>query len=270
MTSVLLKVEGAGNDFLLGVGEWAERIATDPELVRRLCRQHRGIGADGALAMRRLAIDRVELVYRNADGGEATFCANGTRCAARVAVDRLGCRPSLRLLTGAGEIPAVVHGDRVTLRLPPPGDSPRDLALGADWTTWRGSLLVVGVPHLVVPVADLAGLDVDRVGRQLRGHPDLGAAGANVTFVASAALDAGADIALRTFERGVEAETLCCGTGVAAAAVVEMARTGSGSVSCRVASGDRLEVRALGAPPGSSLELTGPATIVAEVIPLER
>jgi len=95
--SEIYKLEGAGNDFVLGVGAWAGRLDSEPDLVRRLCDRRRGIGADGTLALEAVATDRVRLGYRNADGGEAVFCANGTRCAARAAVELLPMAPAVPL-----------------------------------------------------------------------------------------------------------------------------------------------------------------------------
>ena len=116
----LLKAEASGNDFLAGTGAWARRLAEDPALVRRLCRRRLGIGADGALALFREGPDTVRLVYRNADGSEAAFCANGTRAAARIAVERLGLEPRLVVRTARGAVPAAVTGAAVSLELGPP------------------------------------------------------------------------------------------------------------------------------------------------------
>ena len=121
-TGALWKMEGAGNDFLLGAGRWAERLAEDEALVADLCRRHRGIGADGVLALFPESGRGLRLVYRNADGSRAAFCANGTRCAALAAVRFLGFPPDLILVTDRMEVRARVwEGDgRVRLDLPRP------------------------------------------------------------------------------------------------------------------------------------------------------
>jgi len=266
MSGLLLKVEGAGNDFLLGTGPWAERLAAEPGLAARLCRRRRGIGADGVLALFPQDATTLRLVYRNADGSEAAFCANGTRCAARAGVELLGMPASGQtVLTGWGPVPATVDGESVALRLPAPGELPRAVELLAAGRTWSGWLLDVGVPHLVLPVRDLHTLDLTRLGPVLRAHPDLGPGGANVNFLEQRGAGA---VAIRSFERGVEAETLSCGSGVVAAALCWMAETGVGRLGCATRSGDQLVVEALDVPPGCATRLAGPARFIAKVDPL--
>jgi diaminopimelate epimerase len=259
VSTKLLKTEGAGNDFLLGTGDWARRLADDARLVIGLCDRRRGIGADGALAVFAEAGDRIRLVHRNADGSESSFCANGTRCAARAAVELLGCRAELVVATGWAEIPAVV-GEHVTIELPAPGE-PAEVCLTTGEGSWRGHRIEVGVPHLVVPVDDLDAPIIGAVGPLLRSHPDLGDAGANVHFVEAT----GGVFGIRSFERGVATEVLCCGSGVVAAALLALARTGGRTVTVLPRSGDRLEVEAIGPPPAAASRLTGPARLVAEI-----
>ena len=161
-------------------------------------------------------------------------------------------------------IPAVVADGHVTLELPASGPE-RDVDLATDDGIIRGRLLMVGVPHLVVPVNHLQAVDLDRVARPLRSHPDLGGEGANVHLVE--VVDDGA-LAIRSLERGVPQEVLCCGSGVVAAALVTMAELGTTALDVLPRSGDRLRVEALAAPPRTASRLTGPARIVAEVEPL--
>ncbi len=266
MKDLLLKVEGAGNDFLLGTGRWAERLAAEPGLAARLCDRHRGVGADGTLAVLPAGEGRLHLHYRNSDGSEASFCANGTRCAARAAVEYLGLCSPLVVLTGWGPVPAEVAGETVTLRLPPVDRKPRPVELEAGWLSWRGWLLEVGVPHLVLPVEDLAGLDLAAVGPPLRSHPALGPGGANVNLVEAAG---DGRWSVRSFERGVEAETLSCGSGVVAAGLCLAGAGGGGRLVFATRSGDELVVEVPGDPVGGPCRLTGPARFVAEIRPLE-
>ena len=263
---MLFKVEGAGNDFVLGTDQWAERLRDDPLLVRRLCHRRTGIGADGALALSSQGGPRVRVIYRNSDGGRVAFCANATRCAARVAVEVLGAPPSVSVITDWGEIPATVHDHAVSLELPPPPAEPRKLCLEALDRRWDGWLLEVGVPHLVVPLEGLEQLDVERVGAALRDHSELAPEGANVSFVE--AVDQGR-LAVRSFERGIDTETLCCGSGVVAAALVSLGG-GQSRLECVPRSGDTLVVEALGEPPLCASRLTGPARIVATIEPSEE
>jgi len=257
----LLKVEATGNDFVLGIGDWARRLADDAELVIRLCDRRRGIGADGALALRVDGPDAVTVVHRNADGSRSDFCANGTRCAARAAVELLDLPDRLTVVTGWARIPAEVGGAAVILELPAP-TRPTDVTLASAGRNLRGRRISVGVPHLVVPVTGLAEIDLDGVARPLRGHPDLGPEGANVHLVEH--LSDGT-LAIRSLERGVDTEVLCCGSGVVASALVTMAEAGLTTLTVVPLSGDPLLVEALDEPPCCPSRLTGPARLVAAI-----
>ena len=267
MSSQLHKLEGAGNDFVLGFGPWAERLEGEPDLVRRLCDRRRGIGADGTLALEVVTSDRVRLGYRNADGSRGDFCANGTRCAARVAVDILGCNPKLTVETDWAEIAAEVAGSQVSLELPKPGRDPSPLEVAPPAGASSMRLMEVGVPHLVVAWTGLGDIDLAAVAPQLRSHPALGREGANVDFYE--VTDDGV-VALRTWERGVEGETLSCGSGMVAVALVVMTDRGSRSVELAPLSGDRLVVEALGEPPSCATRLTGPTRFVATIEPSDE
>lgn len=265
MTSLLLKTEGAGNDFLIGTGRWCTPLAGDAALVERLCHRRLGIGADGTLAVSVVGPNAIRLVHRNADGSPSAFCANGTRCAAKVAVEYLGCAAELVIQTDWAAIAAVVDTDTVTLELPPP-PAPLDIGLDTEDGRVVGTLLEVGVPHLVIPSSGLDRLDMRRVAAPLRHHPSLGPAGANIHLV-----ETGGDgvLAIRSFERGVPEEVLCCGSGVVAAALVSLQGTGDRTLEVRPRSGDILEVEALGRPPSSASRITGPARLVAVVEPVD-
>ena len=262
----LFKVEGAGNDFLLGIGGWADRLARDPELVRRFCDRRHGIGADGAMALTAEGTDRVRLIHRNADGGEANFCANGTRCAARAAVELLGCEARLVVETAWKPIPALVNGSEVRIEIPALSEAPRRPAITASDSLTNLQLVEVGVPHLVVSAADIRGLDLPVVGPPLRSHEALGPDGANVSFYE---IDPDGAVRLRTWECGVEGETLSCGSGMVAVALVVMAARDLRRLVLVPASGDRLTVEALGRPPSCPIRLTGPVHFIAEIEPSE-
>ncbi len=264
MTTALYKVEGAGNDFVLAMGDWNARLADDPEMVRRLCHRRLGIGADGVLLVEIEGADRVRLGHRNADGSTGAFCGNGTRCAARAAVELAGCRSSLVVITAWAPIEASVREASVSLDLPAPPGGPRPLTVGVGEGALEAWHIEVGVPHLVVPVSDPNGLDLATVAPPLRHHPDVGAGGANVNFVTAGDESPGV---IRTWERGVEGETLSCGSGIVAAGLVVMAKHGTGVVRLQALSGDVLSVEALGRPPRCPVRFTGPARIVAEIQP---
>ena len=266
MTSGLFKLEGAGNDFVLGIGAWAGRLESEPDLVRRICDRRRGVGADGTLALERLRSDRVRLVYRNADGGEALFCANGTRCAARAGVDLLGCDPKVVVETGWAAIPARVDGSRVSLELAPPEARPRCPEISMPGSAAALCLVEVGVPHLVVAAGGLSDLDLDAIARPLRHHDALGPEGANVNLYD---VGSGDSVSVRSFERGIEGETLCCGSGLVAVGLVVMEERGTREIELIPLSGDRLLVEALGEPPVCATRFTGPARFIAELDPCE-
>lgn len=267
MTIPLVKVEGAGNDFVLAMGDWLRRLAEDPALVRRLCQRRLGIGADGVLLVQVEGADRVRLDHRNADGSTGAFCGNGTRCAARAAVELAGCQPDLVVDTDWVEIKAAVRGAAVSLELPAPAEGPRSLTVTVEDRRVEAWYIEIGVPHLVLEVDDLERIDLAAVAPPLRHHPSLGPGGANVNFVTAGKGD---PLVIRTWERGVEGETLSCGSGIVAAAHVVMSRQGVDVVRLRARSGHVLSVEALGTRPRCPTRFTGPARIVAEIQPSEE
>lgn len=215
-------MSGGGNDFLVFEADGRSLTDEDRQRVSRLCRRGVSVGADGALFLSGGEESRVRLDYFNADGGLAAFCANGTRCAARYAASRrLVSGTDVVLETGWGPIGARVDGDAVALALPPlmpPGDP---IAISGAGLPAHGTPMHVGVPHLVVFVDDdLDSVDVAGLGPSLRRHPLL-PQGANVNFVRVLGPDR---LGVRTFERGVEGETLACGSGTVASAIVAAAQ----------------------------------------------
>jgi diaminopimelate epimerase len=202
------------------------------------------------------------LLYWNADGSPARFCANGTRCAARLVAERWGW-PSLVLHTGFAPVPAEVRGAEVALMLPAPGAVGAWRELSASDTMVRALLIEVGNPQLIVPVdwPDFWSRRLEPLAPELRLHPTLPPGGANVNFVRVI----GSDLAIRTWERGVEGETLACGSGSAAGGLVAAAEGWlAAPVALRTASGRALRVEPLGPPPHCPSRLTGPAEWVAE------
>jgi diaminopimelate epimerase len=265
--SGLYKVEGAGNDFVLGVGSWARRIDDEPDLVRKLCDRRRGIGADGSLALEAIDRDRVRLGYRNSDGGVAAFCANGTRCAARAGVELLGCATRLVVETGWADIPAGVDGPTVSLDLPATTSAPIEPEIEPPAGVHHLRRLEIGVPHLVAAVDGLAAIELEEIAPPLRSHPALGSEGANVNLYE---VGTGGLVRVRSFERGIEGETMSCGSGLVAVALVVMAEMMTREVTLVPRSGERLLVEALGEPPACATRFTGPARFVAEIEPSEE
>ena len=251
------KLTGAGNDFVL-VEAAALRRRSPSAAARRLCDRRWGVGADGLLIVRRLA-GGLGLDYFNADGSRA-FCGNGTRCAAWWAWTRGWAGRRMRLATKAGPVEASVSGrQQVTVSMPQPRAERPGLAVRAGGRRFVAHALDTGAPHAVVAVRGLEAFPVAEFGRALRRHPAFGLGGTNVDFVERA----GKALCLRTYERGVEAETWACGTGAVAAAVVGW-RLGWTEPPVRVrARGADLSVHFRGESGAvREVRLTGPARIV--------
>ena len=217
LPSRFLKMAGGGNDFLVFEADGRELSEEDRARLALVCRRGLSVGADGALFLAPGEKGRVRVDYLNADGGTATFCANGTRCAARFAVRHglaSGTTPVLE--TGWGPIETRVDGETVTLSLPAVPAPEDPVPISGRGLPPTAIPMKVGVPHLVVFVrGDLGKLAIDRFGPPLRRHPAL-SEGANVNFVRAAGENR---IDVRSWERGVEGETLSCGSGVVASAI---------------------------------------------------
>jgi diaminopimelate epimerase len=209
------KVSGSGNDFIALVEPAA---APTPDEIRAWCRRGVSLGADGLFVLRRSGEVAV-MDYWNADGTAAGLCLNGTRCAARLAFHLAWAAEQIVIATGAGPLPCRLAGEsRVAVEVPPPTVPSALLSLEIDGDSHAGWKVQVGVPHLVVPWPEsLAAAPVEALGSRLRHHPALGPDGANVDFVR---FPEPGSLEIRSYERGVEAETLACGTGVLAAAAV--------------------------------------------------
>ena len=250
------RLSGGGNDFLALV-EPTE--APSGEQVHAWCTRGLSLGADGLFVLRRTP-HGARMDHFNADGGPAELCINGTRCAALLALQLDWAQNELVIETGAGAVPARrVAANEVALTLPAPAVPAGKLTLRLDGEKHSGWHLAVGVPHFVMPwPGSLAEAPVADLGPPLRRHPDLGAAGANIDFVR---FPAEHRLEIRTFERGVEAETLACGTGVLAAAAVGLASGRLASpVRALTAGGFELVVESLEA---ARMSLAGDARLLA-------
>lgn len=210
------KVSGAGNDFVALVEPEPE---PDGDEIRAVCSRGLSLGADGVLWIERLAGGGIRLHHWNRDGGRSDFCLNGSRCSIQLAAT-LGLAPAegfFRLRTDAGDVEGRRLDEHRTALLLPAGfaDDPQPFSLEVGGQQHEGFFLRVGVPHFVLPWPDgLAETPVAELGPRLRHHPDLPPGGANVNFVRWVSEEI---FEIRTYERGVEAETLACGSGVVAA-----------------------------------------------------
>jgi diaminopimelate epimerase len=256
------KMAGGGNDFVV-IDNRQGRVDDPAELTRRICTQHLSVGADGLILVEHSPRATFRMRYFNQDGGLADFCANGTRCAARFAYVNVIAPKRMTIETDAGVVGAeVADGGAVTLSLPPPRAFVAERPLRIGQRTIRGSSILVGVPHYVVYVRDdLWSQDIVPLGRAIRTHPDLAPAGANANFVLIRDEHA---LEVRTYERGVEAETLSCGSGVVAS-VSTAALWGkvTSPVSVLTRSGIALEVSfALDGGELSDVRLRGDARLI--------
>jgi len=237
------KMTGSGNDFVVLDGRASTPDLWPPARVRAICDRRNGVGADGLVILTPATPGTVRMSYWNSDGSHGALCGNAALCSGRLSVDlELVAAGEFCLLTDAGLVRVIsrAQAEEAEIQLPP-ADLPRNLselrpAPGERWL----SLGTVGVPHLVVRVEDIEAVDVMGRGGALRSHARAGPAGANVNFVSPQA-DPRAPWLIRTFERGVEGETLACGTGTVAAALA-LASRGEAELPLRFQSRGGLEL----------------------------
>jgi len=210
---------GSGNDFVMVDGRFTTPADWSPEDIRSVCAHGTGVGADGLVFLGPGGTrGAVRMVYFNSDGSHAAMCGNAALCSTRLAAFLdLGKPAGMRLETDAGayESRCPAADDRAELHLSAVS-APSTPPLRLLASERRTALATVGVPHLVVEVDDIEKVDVAGRGRALRFDPGLGEAGANINFIAPTAKRS--VWAMRTYERGIERETLACGTGAVAAA----------------------------------------------------
>jgi len=235
------KMNGAGNDFVV-LDNRDNALSLTGEQIARLCQRQRGVGADGLLAVEPAENGAdFRMRYYNADGGEAEMCGNGARCFARF-VNFLsgGSLAKTTFETLAGLIEAEFQGDQVRIQLSTPHSLRLNETLDLDGVPHTVHSLNTGVPHAVVFTDDLDSVELKRFGAAMRYHAHFAPKGTNANF---AQVLAPGHIAIRTYERGVEDETLACGTGMVACALIHHELTGSPSpVSVLVKGGDTLKV----------------------------
>lgn len=234
------KMSGAGNDFVMIDNRDGSVRLRGPQIAK-ICDRHHGIGADGILLIEPATNGAdFRMRYYNSDGGEAEMCGNGARCFARFAERVAGAKESVSFETPAGVIGAQLQGELVRITMTEPHDARFDIEIVSADDKWRGHFINSGVPHVVVPVANIEDVDVNREGRIIRRHQLFAPAGANVNFLEKRGPQ---KIAIRTYERGVESETLACGTGVVASALIFAATEKiDGPISVLVRGGSELSV----------------------------
>lgn len=211
------KMNGSGNDFLLidnrrGVMGGIDR----PSFAAKVCDRSRSIGADGVILIEPSRRADFRWDFYNADGSRAEMCGNGGRCAARFAASRGISGRDLSFETAAGILHAAVRGRVVKLQMTRPKGLAIDRRLTLGGKKYTYSFLDTGVPHAVLLVSDVRKADVAGDGRRIRRHRAFAPRGTNVDFVQ----ESGGGLLVRTYERGVEGETLACGTGAVASGII--------------------------------------------------
>ena len=261
MSLPFLKMQGAGNDFVV-IDHRAGGLGPDlAGLVTRLCDRRRGVGGDGVLLLERDPELDFAMRYFNADGRAAEFCGNGARCLARLALDLgLGRGGAVRFRTDAGIQSArrTPDGRGIELHFGRVETPKAPVTLEAAGRSFEGRVARAGVPHLVVAVERVEWIPVAEWGSALRHHPDFAPAGTNVDFVARLGVSR---IAMHTYERGVESETLACGSGAIASALCAVLAGERTPVAVVTAGGDELMVALRPENGGWDATLAGPAEV---------
>lgn len=261
--TLVYKMSGSGNDFVVLDGRFTDASRWPAAQVRAICDRRSGVGADGFVILTPATPDSVRMAYWNADGSHGALCGNAALCCGRLAVALEFVPPGeFCLLTDAGvvRVRAAATEDGAEINLPDV-DLPHEhggiaAVAGERWLS-MGS---VGVPHLVIRVDNIEAVDVAGRGRVLRSHGSVGPEGANVNFVAPTE----GSWLIRTYERGVEGETLACGTGTVAAALA-LASRGEAQLplSFRSRGGPELSVRAeMAGPRATGVWLGGQGRLV--------
>ncbi len=256
------KLSGSGNDFIfVDARKTPAGPLAKPDVIGAICQRGTGIGADGVVFLEATTAASVKLVYVNADGTRADLCGNATLCTARLAHE-LGIVKADReftIETDVGVLAARFRDDLPEIDLQGISELREDAGLPLERGEERMGFALAGVPHLSILVRDVAQVDVVGRGRPLRHHKSL-TAGANVNFVQPAADGA---FSYRTYERGVEAETLACGTGaVATAGLLTRWGLATGPVRLRARSGRELTVRFAQSNAAGKASLSGEARLV--------
>tara|TARA_B110000879_G_scaffold209428_2_gene297126 strand:- start:1261 stop:2073 length:813 start_codon:yes stop_codon:yes gene_type:complete len=263
MTLQFHKMNGAGNDFVV-IDNRALDINLSRDQIAILCDRQRGVGADGLLAVEPAENGAdYKFRYYNADGGEAEMCGNGARCYGKYTAMLSGDGTDhITFETIAGTLSADLIGDNVRIAMSDPFDLELNADINIDDLSDDIHVLNTGVPHAVVFTDDLENFDVLKHGSAIRYHDHFAPNGTNANFTKVIGAQ---HIAIRTYERGVEGETLACGTGMTACALVHNLLNGASSpISVDVEGGETLEI---GFEAGSdstftNVALTGPADFV--------
>lgn len=256
-------MHGAANDFILVDDRKQTFPVSNKAWIAAIAARRTGVGCEGILLIQPSTKADFRMRFFNPDGGEVDMCGNGARCIARLA-HKIGAAPaSMSIETPAGIVRADVRGDQVLLHMTEPKDWRMNRTLSIDNQSLNYSFVNTGVPHVVVSVENLDSVDVQKMGSRIRYHADFAPAGTNANFIQITGPDS---LRVRTYERGVEGETLACGTGMTACGLIA-GKLGlvRWPVKITPTSGDRLEVNyELTTDGARNVTLFGPAVHVFE------
>ena len=211
-------MSGAGNDFILIDLDDNPEFLFSEKTIQKLCDRHNGIGADGVIVISSSEQYDFVMNYHNADGSTGSLCGNGARCAIKFALNTKRIKDnSSRFLSNNSEYSGKILEDgTIRFNLNPPYDLRKNIQLKAVGKDITAHFINTGSPHVVIKVDELDKIPIETIGKEIRYLPEFAPGGTNVNFVKIE----NEEIHIRTYERGVESETLACGTGSVAAAII--------------------------------------------------
>lgn len=210
------KYSGCGNDFVIVDNRKKDFPTENHKLIQHICERRLGIGADGLILLEKGISTEFKMRIFNSDGFETEMCGNGLRCFVRFLQHSGFGNGPFKIESMKQNHFCVIEGDMVTIEMSDPTEIKWDLTLALDQNRVLAHYLDTGVPHVVIFTSPISDVDVQTLGSEIRHHPSFKPRGSNVNFVE---VEDNEVIHIRTFERGVEAETLACGTGATAAAI---------------------------------------------------
>jgi diaminopimelate epimerase len=215
------KLTAAGNDFVLIDNRENIILKKDYQyFAKKLCDRKYSIGADGLIFIEKSTCKDFKMKYFNSDGSHASMCGNGGRSVAKFAYDLCIANAKMVFETDAGVISAeILHNDRVRLNLYDPKDLRQNIKIDINGKEFDADFIDTGVPHVVIFVSDIEKIDVFKYGREIRYNKTFLPDGTNVNFVEILENNT---IFVRTYERGIEGETLACGTGITASGIISV------------------------------------------------
>jgi len=235
------KTVASGNDFVLI--DWSRELGVRSLSVfaKNVCDRKYGVGADGLLILEKSKIADIKMRIFNSDGSEAEMCGNGARCAAFYLSSKLQTPNSkLNIATKAGMLQSQLKVDSVKIKLTDPKNIRLNIPVKVNKRNLKANFIDTGVPHAVIFVEGLEEIHVNQIGRAIRHHKRFSPSGTNVDFVEVLNRDL---IGIRTYERGVEDETLACGTGAVASALIFALKSNAGNkINVHTRSGEILKV----------------------------